>query len=221
MTPNVAPSRRPAFPPSPQEAAPWNPPINSPSSSPFSSTLVDQLHADQLIEPTACADFDVSGVLDHMMGGAAAFVPAFRGEVSGSPASTVTAGQVPAVHYRRAMNDLLDAATSPGAMERTIDVLFGQIPGSVFAGFVVFDGLVHGWDIATATGLAYDPPATLSPWSTSSPWWPSGPRCATGDTFAVATEAPAGASPLEQLVAFSGRRLERPVVPMCARFQLR
>ena len=34
------------------------------------------------------------------------------------------------------MNGLLDAASSPGAMERTIDAPFGQVPGSVFAGFV-------------------------------------------------------------------------------------
>ncbi len=169
--------------------------------------LVDQLHADQLTAPTACADFDVSGVLDHMMGGAAAFVPAFRGETSGSPASRVTAGQVPTVDYRRAMNDLLDAATSPGAMDRTIDAPFGQVPGSVFAGFVAFDGLVHGWDIATAAGLAYDPPADVVAAVDEFARAALGPDMRDGDTFAAATEAPAGASPLEQLVAFSGRTL--------------
>ena len=169
--------------------------------------LVEQLHADQLTEPTACAEFDVSGVLDHMMGGAAAFVPAFRGDTSGSPASTVTAGQVPTVQYRRAMNDLLDAATSPGAMERTIDAPFGQVPGSVFAGFVAFDGLVHGWDIATAAGLAYDPPAEVVAAVDEFARAALGPEMRDGDTFAAATEAPVGASPLELLVAFSGRRL--------------
>lgn len=174
---------------------------------PILTNLVDQLHADQLTKPTACANYDVSGVLDHMMGGAAAFVPAFRGEASGNPAPTAPAGQVPAVEYRRAMNDLLDAATSPGAMERTIDAPFGKVPGSVFARFVAFDGLIHGWDIATATGLTYDPPAEVVAAADEFARATVGPEMRDGDTFAMATEAPTGASPLEQLVAFSGRRL--------------
>ena len=173
---------------------------------PLLTNLVEQLHPDQLTEPTACANFDVSGVLDHMMAGAAAFAPAFRGDVSGRPASTVTAGQVPTAEYRHAMNDLLAAATSPGAMERTIDAPFGQVPGSVFARFVAFDGLVHGWDIANATGQAYDPPTEVVAAVDDFARAAVGPEMRDGDTFAMATEAPPGASPLEQLVAFSGRR---------------
>jgi uncharacterized protein (TIGR03086 family) len=174
---------------------------------PILTNLVDQLHADQLTNPTACANFDVSGVLDHMMGGAAAFAPAFLGEASGRPASTVTAGHVPAVDYRRAMNELLDAATSSGAMERTIDAPFGKVSGSVFARFVAFDGLIHGWDIASATGLTYDPPAEVVADVAEFAMATVGPEMRDGETFAVATEAPAGAGPLEQLVAFSGRKL--------------
>ncbi len=174
---------------------------------PMLTNLVDQIRPDQLTEPTACADFDVSGVLDHMMGGAAAFVPAFRGENSGSPASTVTPGQVPKDDYRQAMNGLLAAATSPGAMERTIDAPFGLVPGSVFASFVAFDGLIHGWDIATATGLPYEPPAELVAAVDEFARAALGPELRDGDTFAIATEAPVGAGRLEQLVAFSGRTL--------------
>jgi len=174
---------------------------------PMLTNLVDQLDDAQLTAPTACANFDVGGVLDHMMGGAAAFVPAFRGEAAGGPASTVTAGRVPKDDYRRAMNDLLAAVRSSGAMERTIDAPFGQVPGSVFASFVAFDGLVHGWDIASATGLAYDPPADLVTAVDEFARAAVGPEMRDGDTFAPATEAPVGAGPLERLVAFSGRTL--------------
>ena len=51
------------------------------------------------------------------------------------------------------MDDLLDAVKSPGAIERTISAPIGEMPGEVFARFVAFDGLIHGWDLATATGL--------------------------------------------------------------------
>ena len=64
-------------------------------------------------------------------------------------------GRVPAAEFRKTMDDLLDAVISPGAMERTIAAPVGEMPGSTFARFVAFDGLIHGWDLASATGLDY------------------------------------------------------------------
>ena len=61
------------------------------------------------------------------------------------------------------MDDLLGAMKSPGAMERTISAPIGEVPGSTFAQFVAFDGLIHGWDLASATGLDYElPPAVIA-----------------------------------------------------------
>ena len=175
---------------------------------PMLTDLVDRLDAAQLSNRTACADFTVSGVLEHMMNGAAAFGPAFRGEAPSEPSpAPAGAGGVPADDFQRAMNGLRDAATTPGAMERTIDAPFGQVPGSVFARFVAFDGLVHGWDIASATGLAYDPPDDVVAAVDGFARATIGAEMRDGDTFAVATAAPDGASPLERLVAFSGRTL--------------
>ena len=81
------------------------------------------------------------------------------------------------------------------------------MPGSVFAGFVAFDGLIHGWDIATAAGLTYDPPADVVAAVDEFARAALGPEMRDGDTFAEATDAPVGAGRLEQLVAFSGRTL--------------
>ncbi len=172
--------------------------------------IVDHLEADQLDNATPCANFTVRGVLDHMMGGAAAFVPAFLGETStgagtGDGASPTPAGQVPAAEFRTAMTSLLDSVGAPGAMERMIDAPFGRVPGAVFARFVAFDGLIHGWDISTAAGLSYDPPADVVANVAGFAHEALGPEMRDGDTFALATEAPAGAEPLQELVAFSGR----------------
>ena len=46
----------------------------------------------------------------------------------------------------------MGAIRSPGALDRTVAAPFGDTPGEAFARFVVLDGLVHGWDLATATG---------------------------------------------------------------------
>jgi uncharacterized protein (TIGR03086 family) len=170
--------------------------------------LVDRLDPAQLSNRTACTDYDVSGVLDHMMGGAAAFGPAFRGEAPSHPSPMTTpAGEVPAAAFRAAMTGLLAAANSPGAMQRTIAAPFGEVPGSVFARFVAFDGLVHGWDIASAAGLAYDPPNDVVAAADDFARATVGTEMRDGDTFAVETVAPAGATALEQLVAFTGRTL--------------
>lgn len=167
--------------------------------------IVDGLDADQLDHATPCAHFTVQGVLDHMMGGASVFVPAFLGEGAAATVPAPFPGQVPADEFRTAMTGLLESVSAPGAMERMIDAPFGRVPGSVFARFVAFDGLIHGWDLSTAVGRPYDPPAAIVADVAGFAHDALGPELRDGDTFALATDPPAGAGPLEQLVAFSGR----------------
>ena len=94
----------------------------------------------------------------------------------------------------------------PGALERTVHAPFGAVPGATFARFVVLDGLVHGWDLSTATGQSYAPPdalvAEVEAFATEAL-----PPLRDGDTFAEATDAPAGASPIERLAALTGRQV--------------
>ena len=174
--------------------------------------IVDRIGADQLSDPTPCADFDVQGVLDHMIGLGSTFVPAFLGETAadgpGSDAfatPSTPSGQVPAAQFRAVMTRLLASVNAPGAMDRMIDAPFGTVPGSVFARFVAFDGLIHGWDLAVSTGQVYELPddvvADVSGFAREA----LTPDMRDGDTFAAQTTAPDGANALVQLVAFSGR----------------
>jgi uncharacterized protein (TIGR03086 family) len=104
------------------------------------------------------------------------------------------------------MAGLRAAVHSAGALERTIAAPFGDVSGETFARFVALDGLVHGWDIATATGRHYDPPATVVAAVTGFARQALTDDLRNGDTFAAAVDAPAGSSPLTQLVAFTGRQ---------------
>lgn len=173
---------------------------------PLLHALVEQISPGQLDDPTPCAHFTVAGVLEHMIAGASAFAPAFRGApapaASGGPADDGVTDR-----WRRAMAELQDAVHSDGALERTIAAPFGEVPGSDFARFVVFDGLVHGWDLATATAQPYAPPDELVSEVDAFVRQVLTPGMRDGDTFAAETDVPPGASPLERLVAFSGRRL--------------
>ena len=108
------------------------------------------------------------------------------------------------------MTNLLAAVNAPGAMERTIDAPFGTVPGSVFARFVAFDGLIHGWDLATATGQAYSLPDEVIADVSAFAHEALSADMRDGDTFAAQTTAPVGAGGLAELVAFSGREFASP-----------
>jgi len=169
---------------------------------PLLAEVVGGISPAQLDDPTPCADFTVRGVLGHMVGGATAFAAAFRGETAAPPAvpDDVLAAFGPA------LTSLVASIRSPGALDRTVSAPFGEVPASTFARFVVLDGLVHGWDLATSTGQAYEPPdalvAEVTAFATEAV-----PPLRDGQTFGAAVDAPPSATPIERLAALTGRRL--------------
>lgn len=167
---------------------------------PVLAGVVGDIDPDQLDDPTPCADLDVRGVLEHMIGGATAFTAAYRGE---SPPEPDVAD--PLASFGPALEGLGAAVAAPGALDRTIDSPFGEVSGDHFARYIVLDGLVHGWDMATATGQGYDPPAELV--AEAAGFARDHLDGMRGDgTFDAAATPPAGASAMEQLVAFTGRQ---------------
>ena len=146
------------------------------------------------------ADFTVRGVLEHMIGGATVFAAAFRGEQPTEPALAD-----PLAEFGPAFERLVAAMNQPGALDRTVAAPFGDVPGETFARFVAFDGLVHGWDLATATGQPYDPPADLVTEVDAFAHEALDPLRGP-DTFGPAVEPAADATPIERLVAYTGRR---------------
>lgn len=180
---------------------------------PTLQALVRRITPEQLGQATPCANFNVAGVLEHMIGGATAFAPAFRGEPASAEPASAGAGssgdRTPQERFHHAMADLLDAVHAPDAQARTIASPFGEVPGSVFARYVAFDGLVHGFDLATATGQAYAPDEAMVAEVDAFARGLLQPEMRDGDTFAAETEAPADSTPLERVVAFAGRRIQR------------
>ncbi|MCU1447833.1 MAG: hypothetical protein JWP02_3 [Acidimicrobiales bacterium] len=169
---------------------------------PLLAGVVGGISVDQLDRPTPCAAFTVRGVLEHMIGGATMFAAAYRGE----PATAPDVGDVLA-GFGPALADLGAAISAPGALDRTVAAPFGEVPGETFARFVVLDGLVHGWDLATATGQTYGPPAELVAAVDEFAHHTLDPL-RDGQTFAAAVEPAEDASPIERLVAYTGRRAE-------------
>ena len=175
---------------------------------PIVCNLVDRITPAQLTEPTPCDQFSVHGVLDHMIVLGTSFSSLFRGEEAPQADAPVVYGWVPAKDFRSAMDDLLAAVRSEGALDRLLDTPIGRMDGATFARVVAFDGLLHGWDLAVATGQVYavDPDAVAAVDAFA--------RVALTDDlrnaglFSAPAPAPADASALEALAAFSGRSIE-------------
>jgi uncharacterized protein (TIGR03086 family) len=167
---------------------------------PLLAGVVGNLTSDDLDRPTPCAEYTVRGVLEHMIGGATAFAAAYRQESPSEPDLTdVLAGFGPA------LENLFGAVTAPGALDKTIAAPFGDIAGDAFARFIALDGLVHGWDLATATGQPYNPPDDLVAEVEAFARQAIDPL-RDGQTFDEPVEPTADATPIERLAAYTGRR---------------
>lgn len=172
---------------------------------PTITRMVEGLEPHQLHDPTPCANFDVNDVLNHMITLGGTFAYSFRGEAPPEISAPNADGQVPVAEFRKAMEDLLDAIKSPGAMERTVNSPVGEMPGETFARLVAFDGLVHGWDIAKAIGFDYQLPPSVVADVDEFARMALNAEMRDGDTFKEATTAPPSAGPIERVAAFSGR----------------
>jgi uncharacterized protein (TIGR03086 family) len=172
---------------------------------PMLTATVRRVQGMQLDDPTPCTEFTVHGVIDHMIVLGGTFTYLFRGEQPPELAAPVTYGWVPVQEFTEVMEDLLDAMASPGALDRIIEAPGGTMPGEVFARFVALDGLVHGWDLATATGQTYVPLEEVVVAVDEFARDALGDEVRAAGLFAPATSAPSGASRLEQLIAFTGR----------------
>jgi uncharacterized protein (TIGR03086 family) len=167
--------------------------------------VVDRIWYGQLDASTPCAKFTVHDVLDHMIVGGGTFAPLFRGETPSDVKAPAVYGWVPAAEFKATMEDLLSAVQSPGALDRVIQSPFGEVDGDTFARFVAFDGLIHGWDLAQATGQVWAPPIDVIAAVDAFAREAIAPAMRDGETFKEPAPEPAHAGPLEHLVAFSGR----------------
>lgn len=111
--------------------------------------LVAGVAAEQWAAATPCEGWDVRALVTHMVSGNRLFAAALRGE---RPEQLDEIDDELVDAFERSATDLLAAFGSPGALERVVEVPFGSVPGVVALHLRLTEILVHGWDIAEATG---------------------------------------------------------------------
>lgn len=100
--------------------------------------------ASRLDARTPCDDWDVRTLMNHMLDTQRYFLGSARGEDAAPPAPTPpeVVSDDPAGDFRRGRADMLQAFGDPAVVEKT-----GPALGIAFS-----DLLLHGWDLAKATG---------------------------------------------------------------------
>ncbi|MEV6884725.1 TIGR03086 family metal-binding protein [Streptomyces sp. NPDC051135] len=124
--------------------------------------LADGVRDDRLGDPTPCPDLAVRNLLGHLTYLAVAFRDAARKDLS--PTTDTSPGSsVPDIgpgwreDLAKALSEVADAWREPDAWTGMTRAGGIDLPGAV-AGAVVADELViHGWDLARATGQEYAP----------------------------------------------------------------
>lgn len=124
----------------------------------------------QLHDATPCEDYDVQGLLDHLIGGNHWVAPLVEGktieEVGDALDRTFAPGD-----YDESAAAADRAFSGPGAMQKPVAVSYGPVPAEVYAGHRFIDVLIHGWDLAKATGqdTALDPELVDACWEVITP----------------------------------------------------
>jgi uncharacterized protein (TIGR03086 family) len=124
------------------------------------SALVRAADADALADPTPCAEYTVADLLDHIAFLAVGFTEAAR--KTGTPSTTPPPSGdgsrlVPDWHTEipRRLDELVRAWREPGARRGMTSAGGIEMPGEMAGTVAVEELVVHGWDLARATGQPY------------------------------------------------------------------
>lgn len=169
--------------------------------------LVAGTSADRMSDDTPCAKWQVRDLMNHLVFGADMFAGAFRGEPTHDIAGDLpdVVGDDPLAAFDTAVTNFQDALAQPGALERTIELPFGELPVSEVLRFLAFDLTVHSWDLATSTGQGFDPSAKILRETEDTARTMITPEMRDGDTFAQPAPVTPLLRPIERVVALAGR----------------
>lgn len=113
--------------------------------------VVENIEPQQLSDPTPCQDWDVRALLNHLIGGCAVFAASASDKDLEVTESTDFVGDDHVASFKEAAADAVRGFKTPGVMEQTLKMPWGDTPATVALGLGIADVAVHGWDLAKAT----------------------------------------------------------------------
>ena len=124
--------------------------------------------------PSPCEGWTARELLNHIVSGNYWVGPLVEGktiEEVGDRYDGDVLGDDPLGAYDASAREAAAAFNADGAMERPVAVSYGPVPGEVYAGHRFIDVLIHGWDLAKATGqdTSLDPDLVQACWDVVTP----------------------------------------------------
>jgi len=174
--------------------------------------LLTGIDDEQLGRPTPCPAYAVGDLVEHVGGLALAFTAAARKEFGDASAQGPSgdASRLPDDWRTRIPRDLAalaEAWRDPAAWSGMTQAGGVDLPGEV-AGLVALDEVViHGWDVARATGQGYDPdPQSLDAvHGVVAQFSAPGQEAAREGLFGPVVDVPEEAPLLDRVVGLTGR----------------
>jgi uncharacterized protein (TIGR03086 family) len=157
---------------------------------------VGNVDASQFGRPTPCADWDVRTLLNHLIVWTSYSLEArAHGDSVGQDLIDRDFAADPrfAADYRAQLDRALTAWSAPATWEGSLNVMGSPTPAADVAALNIAEMVLHGWDLAAATGQAYTVGET-----NAEPF-----RQYEG--FAEPVQVPPSASVLDRVLATSGR----------------
>ena len=167
--------------------------------------IVAGIRPGQWPAPTPCTELDVRDVVNHLVSGNRLFAALVRGGPLPDRGEDHLDGD-PLVSFQQAAGELREAFAAPGVLESVYTAPFGSGPGAALAQVRIVELLVHGWDLARATGQQADFRADVAERALAAARRqlasrPEGPGAPFAAEVPVADDAPA----VDRLAGFLGR----------------
>jgi len=164
--------------------------------------LVAAVPPDAAHTPTPCTSFDVRQLTEHIVADLVTFTSTAAGDGGGKDGDGASG-------YDDAARALVDAWRRGGVEGRTLHSRIGELPATWALSQQTADVIVHGWDLARATGQqpSFDDAVVLDmlEWARQNLRPEFRGDEASGKSFGAEIEAADDAPPLDRLVAFFGR----------------
>ncbi|RVW00570.1 TIGR03086 family protein [Rhodococcus xishaensis] len=173
----------------------------------WATELIAGVRRDQLTASTPCTEFDVRALLGHHVAGVEiARIIGEGGDPSAAPTIVTGISDDDFVAAYRSATDRMLPAWTDDRLDAEVTAPWGTVPGRVAIWVYIIETLVHGWDLATATGQPAESrpelaEAVLAVAQHAIPAEPRGGQMPYGPVVTPSAQA----GPTEQLANWSGR----------------
>lgn len=170
--------------------------------------VVDGIREDQINLATPDTEWDVAQLRDHILSWLVVFAEGYadpRGQAPVAKTKNYSSPPNPGQEVRTASTRLADAIRG-GAADRPLSLGTDAMPGDMALEMILWEYVMHGWDLARATDQPWRPDPVAAEASLAfAPGILTPSYQGEGMTFGPAVPVAADASALDRLLGISGR----------------